>query len=934
MRIRSLVPSLFALGWWAFLLGFRPHPSFPVSSRSASPKPIIRLNSAYGKLPLAFEPNQGQANPQVKFLSRGNGYALFVTSREAVLSLQKPERFDLSLPARSRGNKAQPLPSPASTPTVLHLKLEGAQANPTIETGDRLPGISNYFIGKDPAGWHTKIPQYSKVTVHGPYPGVDMVYYGNQGKLEYDFVVQPGGDPSVIRLKVEGAQAAQVNGQGDLELATGQGRMIFRAPVIYQETAGQRNPVEGRYKLEEGNRLGFEVKDYDPSKPLVIDPVLDYSTYLGGSAADSSMGIAVDGSGNAYISGTTTGAFPTTSGAFQTTFGGDNDVFVSKLDPSGTTLIYSTYLGGIGDDYGQGIAVDGSGNAYVTGAAYDTFPVTSGAYQTTFYGGGVINDAFVTKLNSAGTSLVYSTFLGGSPGAWGFGITVDGSGDAYVTGWNQGGFPTSSGAYQTSFSGDYFDAFVTELNPSGSALLYSTNLGGSADAMAFSIALDGPGTVCVAGYTDGNFPTTSGAFQTTSNGGEDAFVAELNLAGNGTSDLLYSTFIGGTYSEAFGVAVDGSGDAYVTGEALGGVTTTPGAFQTTWGGGQGPFVSELNPSGSGLLYSTYLGGSAGGRGGSIAVDGSGNIYVAGYTGDTLPTTSGAYQTTYGGGSDNAFFSMIDPAGNGAGDLVYSTYLGGSGGALGYGIALDSVGGVYVSGSTDAGFPTTSGAYQTAIGGSNNAFVVKFDVTQPNPSTSTPTSTPTSTSSWTPSMTSTSTPTPTSTPSATSTPTITPTPNTSFTATATSSLTATSTASWTPTMTPTSTPTLSVTPTAAGGGSGGLGFLGTVTPSWTPTPLLAGFIIGPPYPNPCKGQGPVNIQVLVPPGTTVEWSVFTTAFRRVFDGPAATQGTNLNFTWNLEDDWQRPVANGLYYLRFETITPTSRNQKILKILVTR
>ncbi len=445
-----------------------------------------------------------------------------------------------------------------------------------------------------------------------------------------------------------------------------------------------------------------------------------YSTYLGGDEGDGAYGIALDGSGNAYVTGMTRGDFPTTSGAYQTTFITNNLGFAAKLNAAGG-LAYSTYLAGLG--WAQAIAVDTSGNAYITGFTSGGLAVTGGAYQSV-YKGGSGNNAFVTKLNSAGSALVYSTYLGGSVQDSAYCIAVDGSGNAYLGGYTESpDFPTTSGAIQTVFGTGTADAFVAKLNSAGSALQYSTFLGSGNDG-ANGIALDLSGNIYVVGSANANFPLTSGAYQTTFYGTIDAFISKINPAGGGTSDLVYSTYLGGS-------------------------------------------------------------GNVSGKG--IAVDSSGNAYVVGSTpGYNFPTTSDAYQPAYGGASsdgDNAFMSEINPAGGGSSDLVYSTYLGGSVGGTngdsdGFAIALDPSGNVYVAGlADDAGFPTTSGAAQTVFGGNIDAFIAKFSISS---TALTPTSTATFSATPTPTVTLT----PTTTPTSTSTATITLTPVISFTTTPT------------------------------------------------------------------------------------------------------------------------------------------------------
>jgi hypothetical protein len=890
------------------LYGFRePKRSHPIASQGVS----ARFNQAYGKLPLAFEPNQGQTDASVKFLARGSGYTLFITSQEAVLSLRKPGTLSRPFSGKGLRSKGFPLPTPEpAPPTILRLKLDGVQANPVFESLEQLTGISNYFIGKNPAKWHTHIPQYSKVAVHGLYPGVDMVYYGSpfdgaqgggQGKLEYDFVVQPGADPAAIHLKVDGAQSVQVNSQGDMELQTAQGKVVFRAPTVYQEAQGQKNPLEGHYKLEEGNRVGFEVKNYDRAKPLVIDPVLDYSTYLGGSGFDFASGITVDGSGDAYVTGCAYSVdFPTASGAYQTTTGGGlSDVFVAEMNPSGTSLVYSTYLGGDGTDSGLGIALGGSGNVYVTGETSSTnFPTTPGVFQTV--NGGTFYKVFVTELNPSGTSLVYSTYLGGNSYDFGEAIAVDGSGNAYVTGYTtSANFPITSGVFQTVLGGAQ-NAFVTKLNFLGTALVYSTYLGGNNSDSGFGIAVDGSGNAYVTGETfSTNFPTTPGTVQAVYGGIGDAFVTKLNSSG---TSLAYSTYLGGGREDlGQAIAVDGSGTAYVTGYTASAIfPTTSGAFQTVFGGIADAFVTRLNSSGTSLAYSTFLGGVFEDYGYGIAVDGSGNAYVTGETFSTnFRTTPGAYQMALGG-TENAFVTELDPMGS---TLAYSTYLGGSGNDAGQAIALDGLGNVYVAGlARSTNFPTTTGAFQMAYGGNSNAFIAKLSISAPTPTSS---------------------PTPTSTATFSATPTSTQTATSTFTETWTATATISITSSTTLTATQTPTPTVTVTPTTSV----------TSTPTFTFTPACPNsFGLSKNLFRPLKDSEPFQINIRLCDEGRYQLKVYNTAGEkiRILRDNQNQPPVEESVPWDGKNRSGEAVASGVYIIQFQD----SNTSRIAKILVIR
>lgn len=592
----------------------------------------------------------------------------------------------------------------------------------SLRNDPRCYGVSARRAGR------TNVPTYAKVYYHDLYPNIDLVYYGSQGQLEYDFVVRPGADPNEIMLGFQGSDKLEVDAEGDLLLHTVAGPIRQRKPVIYQEVEGIRREVAGGYVLKGAHQVGFQVAPYDASRPLIIDPVLFYSTYLGGSGDDEGTSIAVDAAGNAYVTGTTDSInFPTVAGSFDTSFGGGSvDAFVTKLNPTGSGLVYSTYLGGSGSEgipTGGQIAVDAAGSAYVAGATSSSdFPITTGAFQTALAGG---SDAFVTKLDPSGSALLYSTYLGGSSDDGAFGIAVDGAGSAYVVGaTSSSNFPTTTGAFQTA-KVNFQDGFITKLNPAGSGLVYSTYLRGTNGI--FGLAIDAAGSAYVTGGTPlTNLPTTLGAFQPShGGGGDDAFVVKLNPAGSG---LVYATYLGGSGGDgADGIAVDALGNAYVAGGT--GSTnfpTTSGAFQTNNAGGSDAFVTKLNPTGTGLVYSTYLGGSGADQALAVALDSSGNAYVTGGTRSTnFPTTSGAFQTTNAGGLDT-FVAKLNPLGA---SLVYSTYLGGGGDENANGITVDALPNpnAYVVGNTNStNFPTTSGAFDTTFnGGRFDTFVAKI-----------------------------------------------------------------------------------------------------------------------------------------------------------------------------------------------------------------
>lgn len=655
---------------------------------------------SYGKLPLSFEANRGQTDTQVKFLARGAGYGLFLTSDSALLSL--------------RGERSN---------SALRMQLLGANRHAAIAGANELPGKSNYFVSRDPKQWRTNVRTYAAVQYTGVYPGIDLVYHGNQRLLEYDFVVAPGADPRKIDLRFHGADKLTVNSDGALVMAVGENEVIEPAPVVYQEVDGVRRTVAGSYVLRGRGRVGFRVAEYDRERTLVIDPTLVYSMLLG-IPWDSVSGIAVDAAGNAYVAGQTSALnFPTTPGALQSTRGSG---FIMKLNTNGTTLFYSTYLGP-GSDYAiDGIAIDALGDAYLTGIAGKNFPTTPGAFQTTFTDGPstpMPGSAFVVKLNPTGSALVYSTYLGGSSLDAGFGITVDTSGSAYVIGYTYSSdFPVTAGAFQTVLPQHMQSTFVTKVNALGSALEYSTFLCGPSGSWGKAIAVDSSGSAYVTGDAASDFPVTPGAFQASPHG---VYVTKLNPAGSG---LVYSTFLGGSgLDSGYAIAVDPSGNAYVEGTTNSlDFPTTSGALQTAYAGGDyDDFVSKLNSTGTALVYSTYLGGSGTERALGIAVDAFGNAYLTGATtSSNFPITTGALQGTYAGGNycGDAFVSKLNATGSA---LTYSTYLGGALDDCGEGVALDAAGDAYVTGQTwSLDFPTTPGAFQTSSGG---MFVAKLNL---------------------------------------------------------------------------------------------------------------------------------------------------------------------------------------------------------------
>jgi len=728
---------------------------------------------------LSFEANEGQSDPQVRFLARGDGYVVFLTADEAVLLLSSPVSE-----GQSDGERI------ASDPAIVRLKFPGSHPNAPVAGEDEIPGRSHYFFGTDPQNWHSDIPRYAKVRYSQIRPGVDLVFYGNQGELEFDFVLDPGTDPALIELAVEGGERLSLDSDGNLLVHVGFSEVTLRAPVSYQLVDGVRKEISGQFLLEEDQKVGFEIAAYDPTEQLFIDPVLDYSTFFGGSSVDWAEDVAVDDAGNIYFTGTTYSTnFPTASPAQaacapSSTYSptGCRDAFVTKLGPDGQ-LLYSTYLGGgestfastDGYDTAHGIVVDGSGNAYVTGETRSfTFPTTAGAFRTTCWApttGQCVGDVFVAKLNSSG-ALVYATLWGGDDTDVGYAIGVNGAGNAYVTGYTNSadnpattsvdeGIPTAVAWYATcrgGTPGPCQDAFYLKLSSDFSSLVQASYHGGSGNDAASGIYVDYAGDAWLAGTTTSStFLTTSGAWRTTCSSGaacSDGFVTKIRQVGGtactpvagdgcGGSPAItgsYSTFLGGENVGAGDIDVDASGNAYVTGSG-GTIVTTTGAYDTTHDLGADTFVMKLNPAGSDLLYSTYIGGRGDDSAGSIAVDDAGAAYVAGRTTGRFDPGTGklendfptldAFQDQCGrdaGGNCtwDAFVSALNPDGSA---LRYSSYLGGEAIDQAHGIATQGHGNAYIVGRTDScDFPTTPDAYAAVClpvgcGICSDAFVV-------------------------------------------------------------------------------------------------------------------------------------------------------------------------------------------------------------------
>lgn len=746
------------------------------ASNLARTKQDTRWAEAYGQLPLSFEENVGQTAQEVRYVSHGAGYKLFLTSQEAVLALRAPVSYDLSPLHRFETMRALRNASRARAASTVRVRFEGANPDAHISATDQLLKKTNYFIGSDPQKWHTGVPSYGRVRYADIYPGVDLVFYGNQRKLEYDFVVAPGADPKLIRLNLQGARRLRINRDGDVVLSVAGGEVVLQKPVVYQMVKGERHEIAGGYVLAKGHRVTFSVPSYDQSEPLILDPVLNYSTYLGGTSDEQGFGIAIDAAGNAFVGGATTSTdFPTTATGFDPGPLGSNPigaVFVTEMNPSGTAELYSTYIAGNTGEICAALALDPAGKVYITGTTLSSdFPTTSNALKQSPNAANLnFGTSFISKLDptlSGAASLVYSSYIGGTGGAFldfGNAIAADASGNAYVAGDTfsspgngQANFPVQNALQPTPTDIADGTGFLTRIDTTqtgAASLIYSTYLGGSgthaanlgfADA-AFGVAVDASSNAYLVGTTSStDFPTTTSGFRTTFPTGNPkgaVFLTKIDTTKSGAASLIYSTFLGGAIFD-FGTAIGlgPSNVAYATGTTSSAdfPTFPAGAFQTNNAAVSVAFVSVVDTAVSGassLKYSTFLGGTSSGTGLAIRADGIGNAYVAGATssGD-FPVTPGALQAVYPGANAVGFVSKINPAGGNSSDLVYSTFFGGSGNGSGqeqaFGIAIDAATppNAYITGqtfSTAATFPVfPAGAFQTTLKGTSDAFVAKL-----------------------------------------------------------------------------------------------------------------------------------------------------------------------------------------------------------------
>jgi hypothetical protein len=675
-------------------------------------------------------------NADVKFLARGDGYIFFLTEKAVVFSMGK---------------------DPQST-AIMRMSLLGANSSPSFSGMEELPGKNNYFIGNKPENWHTNIPTYRTVSEHDIYPGIDLVYYGTQRQLEYDFVIAPGVSPNQIQIAFSGAKNLHADAKGDLLLSTaGKDDVRLHKPVAYQQIGNEKQLVAANYVLNGKDGVSFAIGNYDQRRPLIVDPILAYSTYLGGSGIDTANAIALAPDNTAFIAGATFSTnFPAVH-ALQPSDGGGvdfpQDAFVSKISADGSTLLYSTYLGGENTDIAHGIAVDNSGNAYVVGSTVSPhFPVGpffinglcggDGRCGASWNPGGhVVTNGFVTKLNAAGSAILYSGYIGEYDDVFAQAIAVDKDNNAYITGIVSPDFvptvpiippaeppppfPITASAFQPTIVGN--NAFVMKIGSIGNNILYSSYLGGSIEDIGYGIGLDSSANVYVTGLTySTDLATTAGALQPTYGGAGDAFVGKVNTNASGAASLNFLTYFGGSgLDQGNAIAVDTAGNAYVAGStASTAFGFTANGFQTTSNGEGDAFIAKLTTTGA-ISYFTYLGGTKADAATGIAVDSTANVYVTGSTVSTdFPTAGAVFQPNYGGGNADSFVAKLDPSGK---TLLYSSYLGGTNTELATGIAVDTTGSAYVTGQTcSEDFPLAN-PLQDVPGGNCDAYVAKISI---------------------------------------------------------------------------------------------------------------------------------------------------------------------------------------------------------------
>jgi hypothetical protein len=670
--------------------------------------PKQNIYSKIDTLQVPFVSNQGQWHKEILFSAQTFAGNFFIDSNHhLVYNIVKSEK-----PNSTKKNLAN----------IVIKEILLNTNSLSIKPQNPSTAKVNYFKGNNPKQWISNIPTYHSISYGEIYPNIELQLKAYSKNIEKLFFIKPHAQIEDIKIKVEGIKDLKINEKGELVLSTSLGEILFTKPKGYYQDQKEQE-IEVSYVVYSNDEYGFKIKDYDQSKTIVIDPLLA-STYLGGSGGDIGTSIAMDYSGNVFITGyTNCNPFPTTAGAYDTSYNGtgDYDVFVAKFNSSLSTLLASTYLGGSNNEKGTSIAMDSSGNVFITGVTISSdFPTTLGAYDTDYNSD---LDIFIAKFNNDLSSLLASTYLGGSGYEEVYSLAMDSSGNVFITGYtNSNPFPTTAGAYDTIYNNNW-DVFVAKFNNDLSTLLASTYFGGNSNDYGRSLAMDSSGNVFITGFTNSNpFPTTSGAYDTSYNNNWDVFVAKFNSS---LSTLLASTYLGGSgYEEVYSLAIDSSGNVFITGFTDSNNFPTPGGYDTTYNTGLDVFVAKFNNDLSALLASTYLGGSGYEEVYSLAIDSSGNVFITGNTNSNpFPTTSGAYDTTY----NNNYDAFIAKFNNDLSNLLASTYLGGSNGDFGRSLAMDSSGNVFITGYTNSNpFPTTAGAYDTSFNGGDDVFVAKFD----------------------------------------------------------------------------------------------------------------------------------------------------------------------------------------------------------------
>lgn len=734
------VVSAALLGVVCFSLGYPTSVVQPADPERTARVGATRMMQAQ---PACFVPNQGQWEHAARFVRRSGAMTVFLEDHGWVVALEeRPASADSNLPGRPdpRQRLAQ---REVSRGAAVRMSFLGSNPATEMVGEGELPGHSNYFLGSDESRWRTHVPRYSSVVYREMYPGVDVRLRENDGHLEYDLLCASGADLTDLVVEAAGADKLSIAGDGSLVIDTQIGPITQPRPKTWECLPdGSRRVVWCDYLLLGDRCFGFVAPGWSGVHSLVIDPGLLWSTFLGGGSTDSPWwALAVGEAGRVTVGGETSSpAFPTTLGAYDTTYSTrPRDSFVSQFDPSKTgaaQLVYSTFLGGQGDEFVAGLSVDASGIVTVAGGSSSPgYPTSAGAYSTTLNSS---TDVVVTRLDpskSGSAQLLYSTFVGSAGSEWANAVVADANGIVTFVGTGGLGYPVTTGAYDTSFNGGNYDAIVSRLDPTkiGAAqLVYSSFLGGGSFDRADGVHVNTAGVITVAGSTSGPFPTTTGAYDTTHNGLSDVFVSQLDPSAVGSAQLRYSSYVGGASNDvAWSLGVDRAEATLWGTTASVGYPKTPNAYDASYNGGGDVFVTRLLmlPIGRiGLVYSTYLGGSGLDTGYAMSVDGSGVVTAAGTTSSVdFPTTVGAYGTTINGGYD-AFVLRLDPSQIGAAQLRYSTYLGGANNEDSRAVAVDGSGVAIVTGfTTSANFPTSLGAFDTTPNGSNDVFLSRLDM---------------------------------------------------------------------------------------------------------------------------------------------------------------------------------------------------------------